>query len=259
MKDDSNRRQGQTSEAIATIVSRYRASGLGLERFARQHGIPPGRLHYWLYRKHPGARPGGGTKSARVSWSRDRESDHSGTPVNPGGPAEPAPVGGSQPPVEPVAIVAGDWRNGAGQLKYMAARTLLVKLEQRGLIQLPVRRRVPTNRMRCGVPPAIGQCATVESIDCGLAELEPLSLAEVSGQRPQRAWVKAALARFHYLGFGGPARTFSMSCAMARTDPWLAWCSGRRPGSAKTGTDILVGASRNGNSIWGGSPIMSAS
>jgi hypothetical protein len=96
------------------------------------------------------------------------------------------------------------WRNGAGQLKDMAARTLLVKLEQRGLLQLPARRQVPTNRMRCGAQAASGQCETVEPIDCGLAELEPLSLAEVSGQSPQRAWIKAALARFHYLGFGGP-------------------------------------------------------
>ena len=67
MKYDSNRRPGQTTEEIAAMVSRYRSSGLGLERFARQHGIPPGRLHYWLYQKHPGARPGGGTKSARVA------------------------------------------------------------------------------------------------------------------------------------------------------------------------------------------------
>src|SRR5664279_4044793 len=43
-----------------------------------------------------------------------------------------------------------EWRNGAGQLKDMAARTLLAKLEQRGLIELPARRQVPTNRMRCG-------------------------------------------------------------------------------------------------------------
>ena len=48
-----------------------------------------------------------------------------------------------------------DWRNAAGQLKDMAARTLLVKLEQRGLIELPARRQVPTNRMRCGAQPVI--------------------------------------------------------------------------------------------------------
>ena len=42
------------AEEIAATISRYRASGLGLERFAREHGIPPGRLHYWLYQKQPG-------------------------------------------------------------------------------------------------------------------------------------------------------------------------------------------------------------
>jgi hypothetical protein len=97
-----------------------------------------------------------------------------------------------------------DWRNGAGQLKDMAARTLLLKLHQRGLIQLPPRRQVPTNRMR-------GRCAVRESqdwdpqpIECGLAQLGVLSVGEVSSQASGRAWVRAALAQFHYLGFGGP-------------------------------------------------------
>jgi hypothetical protein len=47
-----------------------------------------------------------------------------------------------------------DWRNGAGQLKDMAVRTLLVKLDQRGVITLPPRRQVPTNRMRCAAEAA---------------------------------------------------------------------------------------------------------
>ena len=96
-----------------------------------------------------------------------------------------------------------DWRNGAGQLKDMAARTLLLKLHQRGFIVLPPRRQVPTNRMRCGAPPAMGSPELSEPIACALAQLEPLSLQEVSGEPTLRAWVKAALARFHYLGFGG--------------------------------------------------------
>jgi len=41
-----------------------------------------------------------------------------------------------------------NWRNGAGQLKDMAARSLLLKLEQRGWIGLPPRRTAPVNRMR---------------------------------------------------------------------------------------------------------------
>ena len=94
-----------------------------------------------------------------------------------------------------------DWRNAAGQLKDMAARTLLVKLEQRGLLELPARRQVPTNRMRCGARPAITEPA--EPCVCALADLEPLSVEEVSGQPAERAWIRGALGQFHYLGFGG--------------------------------------------------------
>ena len=94
-----------------------------------------------------------------------------------------------------------DWRNAAGQLKDMATRTLLVKLEQRGLIELPARRQVPTNRMRCTTQSAILEPA--EPIVCALADLQPLSMEEVSGQSAERAWIRAALAQFHYLGFGG--------------------------------------------------------
>jgi len=96
-----------------------------------------------------------------------------------------------------------DWRNGTGVLKDMAARTLLVKLAQRGLLALPERRQVPTNRMRCGVRPAMELVEPSSPISGALAQLEPLSLQEVSAEPAARAWVKAALARFHYLGFGG--------------------------------------------------------
>jgi len=94
-----------------------------------------------------------------------------------------------------------DWRNAAGQLKDMAARTLLVKLQQRGLMELPARRQVPTNRMRCGAPPA--RVAPTEPVVCAWSDLQPLSVEEVSGQAAGRAWVRGALAQFHYLGFGG--------------------------------------------------------
>ena len=96
-----------------------------------------------------------------------------------------------------------DWRNDTGVLKDMAARTLLGKLAQRGLLVLPARRQVPTNRMRCGTPLALEWPAPSEPIAGRLAQLKPLRLQEVSGEPAARAWVKAVLARFHYLGFGG--------------------------------------------------------
>jgi hypothetical protein len=96
-----------------------------------------------------------------------------------------------------------DWRNAAGQLKDMAARTLLLKLHQRGLLELPPRRQAPTNRMRClaselaltGEPP--------DALECALEDLGPLEVNEVSREATQRAWVKGALGQYHYLGFNG--------------------------------------------------------
>jgi len=41
-------------------VARYRASGLGLKRFAAEHGLKPGRLHYWVYAPGPGVPAGPG-------------------------------------------------------------------------------------------------------------------------------------------------------------------------------------------------------
>ena len=93
-----------------------------------------------------------------------------------------------------------NWRNGAGQLKDMAARTFLLKLHQRGLIALPPRRQIPTNRMRCGRENLEWDQRPIE---CGLAQLGVLTVGEVSSQAAERAWVKAALGQFHYLGFGG--------------------------------------------------------
>ena len=44
---------GNSSE-MAHIIARYRASGLGLKAFALKEGLPPGRLHYWIYQKPAG-------------------------------------------------------------------------------------------------------------------------------------------------------------------------------------------------------------
>ena len=51
MKRELNGHRNYSSQEIFELIGRYRASGLGVVRFARQHGIPPGRLHYWIYQK----------------------------------------------------------------------------------------------------------------------------------------------------------------------------------------------------------------
>jgi len=57
MKADRNHHPVLSSEKITTLLTRYRASGLALKDFAREQGLPPGRLHYWLYQKHRAASP----------------------------------------------------------------------------------------------------------------------------------------------------------------------------------------------------------
>ncbi|MCP5525154.1 MAG: hypothetical protein H7A46_26825 [Verrucomicrobiales bacterium] len=49
MKQDQNGNGVVSRAERARWVARYRASGVGLKRFATEHGLPPGRLHYWVY------------------------------------------------------------------------------------------------------------------------------------------------------------------------------------------------------------------
>lgn len=94
-----------------------------------------------------------------------------------------------------------DWRNGAGRLKDMAVRSLLVKLQARGLIQLPARRQVASNRMRSRCPRPQGFDTT--PLVGALAEAGPLTVQEVSTHTAAREMFAAALAQFHYLGYRG--------------------------------------------------------
>ncbi len=54
MNDASNHRPTETCKEIATVVAAYRQSGQSLQAFAREHGIRPTRLHYWVYQKSQG-------------------------------------------------------------------------------------------------------------------------------------------------------------------------------------------------------------
>jgi hypothetical protein len=51
MKITFNAHRILSDDTISTLIKAYRTSGLGLARFARQQGISPGRLHYWVYNK----------------------------------------------------------------------------------------------------------------------------------------------------------------------------------------------------------------
>jgi hypothetical protein len=96
---------------------------------------------------------------------------------------------------------AWDWRTPTGRLKDMASRALLSKLEARGLITLPVRRRVASNRMAARPVPTRAWDRT--PLAGSLRSVGPVTVTEVSGDAAARAEVAAALAAFHYLGARG--------------------------------------------------------
>jgi hypothetical protein len=100
-----------------------------------------------------------------------------------------------------VLCVEWNWRNASGRPKDMAARSLLVKLHARGLIELPPRRQTPSNRMVCRSVPRQNWDTT--PVLGTLKELGPLAVEEVSGDSVARIRFAAALSEFHYLGFRG--------------------------------------------------------
>ena len=142
-----------------------------------------------------------------------------------------------------------NWRSGGGQLKDMAARTLLLKLQERGWIQLPARRMAsPTRSGR--VEPRDGTVRLDESpLEGSLQSLGPLLLQEVSqlGREGRRAELEECLQRYHYLGYRsrvGQNLQYWVSSAQGRAlacvvfgapawqcavrDQWIGWSRDQR-------------------------------
>lgn len=99
-----------------------------------------------------------------------------------------------------------NWRNHAGQLKDMAARSLLLKLQARGLIDLPPPLKGNGNRQRgvrrsCLTQPELFAWQP-EPIVAGLSALQPLQVELVEGLA-QRRRIASLLEQHHYQGFSG--------------------------------------------------------
>jgi len=141
--------------------------------------------------------------------------------------------------------VAWDWRNGTGRLKDMAARSLLLKLEAGGHIQLPPRRTASVNglRNRHLCPIEHDQSA----LEGPLRSLQPVRVQPVRETSSEARLFQFLLQRYHYLGqrncvgenmkylardregrplacllFGSPA------WSVAGRDQWLGWSGEQR-------------------------------
>ena len=98
------------------------------------------------------------------------------------------------------------WHNGVGQLKDMATRTLLLKLQARGLIELPLPRHRRGNSSRRAQAFATSQPELLPTepppIDCALRSLQPVGLQLVESLGARRR-VTQLLERYHYRGYNG--------------------------------------------------------
>jgi hypothetical protein len=138
------------------------------------------------------------------------------------------------------------WYAPSGQLKDMAARALMLKLHERGLIVLPERRRAPPKR-RVETTPELWDLLPPEPVEGSLSGLQPLRIQVVGRKHPDYHRFKNYLARHHYLGYGGPVGEnigyligsctgVDLACLLfgaaawqcAPRDQWIGWSAEQR-------------------------------
>ncbi|MGH9446400.1 MAG: Druantia anti-phage system protein DruA [Terriglobia bacterium] len=94
-----------------------------------------------------------------------------------------------------------DWRGSSGQLKDMAARTLLLKMNRRGMIVLPERRWKSAPRRSLVLSDLLDNLPSPECVNESLKALRPLSLEVVVAGSETYGRFAGYLARHHYLSF----------------------------------------------------------
>jgi hypothetical protein len=140
---------------------------------------------------------------------------------------------------------AWNWRNGAGRLKDMACRSLLLKLEARGQIRLPPRRTASVNALRNRQALPVEQ--EPEAIEGPLQRLQPVRVEPVAEGSSAALVFKSLLQRYHYLGHrncvgenlkylardreGRPLACLLFGSAAwkaAARDQWIGWSADQR-------------------------------
>jgi hypothetical protein len=145
-----------------------------------------------------------------------------------------------------VVAQSWQWYAASGQLKDMAARTLLLTLHERGLIALPERRRAPVRRaLDAGSDLFEGLAA--QPVEGSLSELRPLRIEVVGPKQSDYRLFQRYLARHHYLSYRGPVgenlaylirsgRGVDLACLLfgaaawqcAPRDRWIGWSAVQR-------------------------------
>lgn len=92
-----------------------------------------------------------------------------------------------------------NWTNAKGDLKDMACRTMLLKLQRQGFITLPAPRTVGVGNARKHIRPILHDATPVTG---PLRQLLPLQIDMVR-TRDDRRLFEHFIASYHYLGFSG--------------------------------------------------------
>ena len=97
---------------------------------------------------------------------------------------------------------AWDWRNPKGEVKDMAARSLLLKLHERGLICLPAKRRAsPNQKGERSIAPVVH---ATDPIETSIDKLAPLRIYELGDHPGKLKLFECLLHRHHYLSYKKP-------------------------------------------------------
>jgi hypothetical protein len=154
------------------------------------------------------------------------------------------------------------WYAPSGQLKDMAARTLLLKLHERGFITLPARRQAPVKRGR-DPGPDLFELQPPQPVAGRLSALRPLQIQVVGPRQPDYRLFQRYLAQHHYLGYRGPvgenlgylirsATGVDLACLLfgaaawqcAPRDQWIGWSREQRaqglPGIANNSRFLIL-------------------
>ena len=91
-----------------------------------------------------------------------------------------------------------NWKNSQGQIKDMACRTLLLKLEKKGLVALPPRAWAQRPRLN---KPKIYQPHSKEPIDSDLRCLQPIKITNIKKGCEYQDVFACLLDEYHYLGY----------------------------------------------------------
>ena len=109
------------------------------------------------------------------------------------------------------------WRRPDGQIKDMACRELLRKLESRTLIKLPPRQRPGPGRLPAIEPIVVDQ----RPISCRLSDIKPVKIVNASNCADYEKVFNHLVKQYHYLSYGRPVGQNMKYMILGRNERFL--------------------------------------